>query len=243
MAQCRKPHMKIIAIAMQKGGVGKSTLTRSLAVAATEAGLNVLALDMDTQQSTSQWKSRREATLPLVRFTTEIDLPAELERARQAGCDLVVIDTPPARSTEAPAAVEFSDFVLVPCTADIEAFEQLPRTARLARTTGKPAAAILTMATPNSRSEVEIARKVFETVGLDIVPTALHRLKVHKDASRLGQTAQELEPEGKAADEIRALAAWVFERADIGTPASVQNGTTAKVQNGTRAHVHKRGAA
>lgn len=235
MAQCRKPNMKIIAIAMQKGGVGKSTLTRSLAVAATEAGLNVLALDMDTQQSTSQWKSRREAPLPLVRFTTEIDLPAELERARKAGCDLVVIDTPPARSTEAPAAVEYSDFVLVPCTADIEAFEQLPRTARLARTTGKPAAAILTMATPNSRSEVEIARKVFETVGLDIAPTALHRLKVHRDASRLGQTAQELEPNGKAAEEVRALAAWVFEQINLGTSASMQNGTSA--------HVHKRGAA
>ena len=56
--------MKTIAIAMQKGGVGKSTLTRSLAVAAADSGLNVLALDMDSQQSTSQWAGRRSAELP-----------------------------------------------------------------------------------------------------------------------------------------------------------------------------------
>ena len=76
--------MRIIAIAMQKGGVGKSTLTRSLAVAGTEAGLNVLALDMDAQQSTRQWRDRRDAPLPLVIFTTEIDLGRELDKARAA---------------------------------------------------------------------------------------------------------------------------------------------------------------
>lgn len=226
--------MKIIAIAMQKGGVGKSTLTRSLAVAAALEGHNVLVLDMDTQQSTNQWKGRREAPLPLVRFTTEIDLQGELDRARKAGCDLVLIDTPPARSTEAPAAVEFSDFVLVPCTADIEAFEQLPRTARLARTTGKPAAAVLTMATPNSRSELDVAHKVFETVGLEVAPQQLHRLKVHRDASRLGLSAQELEPVSKAAEEIKSLAAWVFARISL---------ISANVQNSTRARVHKKDAA
>ncbi len=52
--------MKTVAIAMQKGGVGKSTLTRSLAVAGTAAGYNVLALDMDAQQSTAQWAERRK---------------------------------------------------------------------------------------------------------------------------------------------------------------------------------------
>lgn len=215
--------MKIIAIAMQKGGVGKSTLTRSLAVAAANAGMNVLALDMDAQQSTNQWGQRREAQLPLVQFVTEIDLAKVLDKARSAGCELVLIDTPPARSSEAPAAVEMADLVLIPCTADIEAFEQLPRTARLARTTGKPAAAVLTLATPNSRSEEEAARGVFAAIGVPMAPAIIHRLKVHRDASREGLSAQELEPAGKAAAEIAALWDWVC----------------AEVQLGTRAHVHK----
>ena len=220
--------MKTIAIVMQKGGVGKSTLTRSIAVAASKAGMNVLTLDMDAQQSTTQWADRRGDQLPLVRFVTEIELPKVLKQAAEAGCDLVIIDTPPARSTEAPAAVEYADLVLVPCTPDIEAYEQLPRTERLARTTGKPAAAVLTMAQPNSRSEEEIARAIFAEVKLPMVPAILHRFKVHRDASRDGQTAQELEPDSKAAQEIQALWDWIRAELQISTSAPVHKKMRAK---------------
>ena len=220
--------MKTIAIAMQKGGVGKSTLTRSLAVAGAKAGLNVLALDMDAQQSTTQWAERRAEQLPLVRFVTEIELPKVLKQAQEAGCDLAIIDTPPARSTEAPAAVEFADLVLVPCTPDIEAYEQLQRTERLARTTGKPAAAVLTMAQPNSRAEREIAQEIFAQINLPMAPAVLHRFKVHRDASRDGQTAQEIEPDSKAAQEIQALWEWVCAEMQLGTSARVHKRVKAR---------------
>ena len=215
--------MKTIAIAINKGGAGKTTLTRSLGVAAVLAGLNVLVLDMDIQQSATQWGRRRQEPLPLIRFTTENDLPAELQRAEAARCDLVIIDTPPGRGSEAPAAVEAADFVLIPFTADIEAFEQLPRTARLARTTGKPAVAILNQATPNSRSEEDAARGVLEALGLPMAPTVLHRFKVHRDASRSGMTAQELEPDSKAAAEIIALWEWLGAQLRLRTSATVHN--------------------
>lgn len=45
--------MKILSIANQKGGVGKSTLTVHLAYAALEAGLRVLLVDMDKQGNLS----------------------------------------------------------------------------------------------------------------------------------------------------------------------------------------------
>jgi chromosome partitioning protein len=45
--------MKTLAVANQKGGVGKSTLTVHLAYAATEQGLRVLLVDMDKQGSLS----------------------------------------------------------------------------------------------------------------------------------------------------------------------------------------------
>ena len=208
--------MKIIAIAMQKGGVGKSTLSRSLAVAGSKVGYNVLVLDMDAQQSLSQWATRRDEQLPAVKFVTEIDLPKMLELAERAGCDLVIIDTPPARSTEAPAAIEEADFVIVPCTPDIEAYEQLPRTARLARMTGKPAAAVLTMVHPNSLTEEKIARELFATIGIPMVEVVVHRFKVHRDASREGATAQEMEPDSKASQEIQALWDWACTELQIG---------------------------
>jgi chromosome partitioning protein len=220
-------HMKVVSVAMQKGGVGKSTLTRSLAVAAADAGLNVLVLDMDAQQSTRQWRDRRQAPLPVVSFVTEIDLARELDRARGAGCELVLIDTPPARSTEAPAAVEYSDYVIVPCTPDIESYEQLPRTLRLARTIGKPAAVVLTMATPNSRSEQDAAREVIQAIGGVEMVAVIHRLKVHRDASREGLAAGELEPEGKAAQEVAGLWNWLRAELQMCTSAEVRKRTRA----------------
>lgn len=226
--------MKIIAVAMNKGGVGKSTLTRCIATAAAEDSLNVLALDMDTQQTTTQWGRRRVARgrpLPLVRFTTENDLADELAKAEAAGCDLAVIDTPPARSSEAPAAVECADLVIIPCTADIEAFEQIARTARLARTTGTPALAVLNLVTPNSRAEVDAAREVFEAIGLAMAPIVIHRLKIHRDASRDGLTPQETELAGKAAAEISHL--WNYLKTQL------HGEGRARVQKTTRAAVRK----
>src|SRR5277367_6264409 len=129
--------MRTIAISINKGGVGKTTLTKHLATAAVASGLNVLILDMDTQQNATNWGRRRNLregapSLPVVRFTTENDLPEALERARAAECDLVLIDTPPGRSAEAPAAVEASDLVLIPFWLEGDAFDGLKKTADLA---------------------------------------------------------------------------------------------------------------
>ena len=45
---------KIIACLSQKGGGGKSTLTRALSVELTKQKKNVLLVDLDIQQKTSQ---------------------------------------------------------------------------------------------------------------------------------------------------------------------------------------------
>src|SRR3954447_10451326 len=206
---------RIIAVTINKGGAGKTMISRSLATAAAQAGLAVLIIDMDTQQNSTSWRRRRpeEEPLPVVQFTTENDLEETLRRARLANCDLVIIDTPPGRSTEAPAAVEVADLVLIPCSPDVEAFEGLPRTARLARTTGKPAVVVANFTQPTSRSEEEAIRGVAEAQGLRTAPVALHRFNVHRDASLKGLVAQELQPDSKAAGEILAL--WEWFRAEL----------------------------
>jgi chromosome partitioning protein len=54
--------MKILSVANQKGGVGKSTLTVHLAYAALDAGLRVLLVDMDKQGSLSLTFTATEGT-------------------------------------------------------------------------------------------------------------------------------------------------------------------------------------
>src|SRR5882672_6736551 len=115
--------MKVVVAAINKGGTGKTMTVKSVATAASAAGFNVLVLDMDTQENARKWGDRRKERnpykiLPVVKFTTESALPDELMKAQRAGCDLVVIDTPPGRSTEAVAAIEVADLVLIPIEAD-----------------------------------------------------------------------------------------------------------------------------
>lgn len=207
--------MQIITIAMQKGGVGKSTLVRSLGVSAARDGLSVLILDMDSQQSVSQWSERREADMPVVVFSTENELPKRLEQAKGAA-DLVIIDTPPARSTEAPAAVEVADLVLIPTTPDVEPLEQMPRTLRLCRGFGRPVWAVINMANPTGPAEVTQTREVIKAMGAQAAPVVLHRRKAHRDASAAGLSVQEIDATSKAADEVAGLWAWVRAEMQIG---------------------------
>lgn len=204
--------MQVITIAMQKGGVGKSTLARFLAVAAVRDGLSVLMIDMDAQQSVSQWAERREADMPVVVFSTENELPKKLAQAKGAA-DLVIIDTPPARSTEAPAAVEVADLVLIPTTPDVEPLEQMPRTLRLCRGFNRPVFAVVNMANPTGPAEVTYTREVIEAMGAQMAPVVLHRRKAHREASAVGLTVQEVDASCKAAVEVGKL--WVWVRAEL----------------------------
>jgi len=222
--------MRKVAITINKGGVGKTMLTKSIGTAATAAGLNVLMLDMDTQQNAAKWGKRRVKKgrpLPLVKFITESDLSEELQRAEKAGCDLVLVDTPPGRSSEAPAAVEAADIVLIPFWNDQDSYDGVKITAGLARRMGKQAYGLLNFATPNSRTHEEAARGVLQALGLPMLDVVLHRYDVHRLASVEGLTAQELDPDSVAAHQIGDLWNWL----------------SAALQLGSGALVHEKGAA
>jgi len=220
--------MRTIAVTINKGGVGKTTLTKHLATAAAAAGFNVMILDMDTQQNATSWGKRRSqqqnAALPVVRFVTENELPDELERARAAGCDVVFIDTPPGRSSEAPAAVEAANLVLIPFWLESDAFDGLAKSAALARRLGTPAIGVLNFATPNSRSHEDAARNVLKALDVSMAPVVLHRYEAYRLANPAGLTVQEAEPECRAAVEIAALWDWVSAEAQLSTGANVHKG-------------------
>ena len=58
--------MKILALMAQKGGCGKSTLARNLAVAALLDGKRAVIIDADPQQTCVKWRSRRSEEAPTV---------------------------------------------------------------------------------------------------------------------------------------------------------------------------------
>lgn len=107
--------MKVIAVTSQKGGTGKTTLSGHLAVQAERAGHGPIALvDTDPQGSLTQWWNARKADTPAFVQTSISALPNDLERLREAGIELVFIDTPPAITWAIIEVIKISDMVLIP---------------------------------------------------------------------------------------------------------------------------------
>jgi chromosome partitioning protein len=85
----------IVAFVSQKGGVGKSTLARSLAVVDVEVGLRVRLADLDPQQRTLvRWACAREQArvAPAVEVTAIDSARVALSNGRDV--DLLVLDLP-----------------------------------------------------------------------------------------------------------------------------------------------------
>src|ERR1700755_75664 len=105
--------MKVIAVLAQKGGVGKSMLTRSLAVQALIDGRKAAIIDIDPQGSTRKWSKRRQATAPAVLGGE--DPPPVTDRLtdlKGRGCELAVIDPPPHSQPSINAAAEVANLCL-----------------------------------------------------------------------------------------------------------------------------------
>ena len=126
LARRPRPAAKIISVANEKGGVGKSTVAFHLAVALAGSGHRVLAVDLDLRQATlSRALTSRDGTarrlgvaLPLpchiqLRQHSGAMLVQEIARAG-SGCDVVVIDAPGHDSGIARRAIALADLLVTP---------------------------------------------------------------------------------------------------------------------------------
>jgi chromosome partitioning protein len=199
----RLTSMHTIAVISQKGGAGKTTLTLSLAVAAGEQnGRQAVVIDLDPQATACNWKDRRKAETPITIDAQPARLVSALDKAREAGVGLAVIDTPPRSEQAALAAAKAADLVLIPIRPQIYDLETLPTTIELLKITGAVRAlVILNAISPYGDRHIQTATAI-ERVNLPVCPAMLTQRAAFGDAGALGLTALEHEPNGKAAQEI-----------------------------------------
>lgn len=108
---------KVITIAQQKGGSGKTTLAVNLGVMLARAGHKVAFLDTDPQGSLGRWFMTRvdQGRADGMEFSTASawGVGYEVTKLRDAA-EFVIIDTPPKADSDLRPALRVADLVLVP---------------------------------------------------------------------------------------------------------------------------------
>ena len=111
---------KVITVAQQKGGSGKTTLAVTLGTAFLKRGLSVALLDTDPQGSLGRWFMTRRDKLgePGLEFSTASawGVSYECDKLKRA-VDVVLVDTPPKVDADLRPALREADLVLVPISA------------------------------------------------------------------------------------------------------------------------------
>ena len=207
--------MTVIAVISQKGGAGKTTLALHLAAAAEEAGRTALVIDLDPQATASQWASWREDAPPVVIDSAPPRLAAKIEQARGQGVDFIVIDTPPHADSAASAAVEAADLTLVPCRPSAFDLAAVKTTAQLVTMRKANAAVIFTAGPPNAHRTYDEARELVGDYGVNCGGPMLPDRAAFRHAAAAGKTVMEIEPDGKAAQDVRALYKWACSHAGM----------------------------
>ena len=212
---------KVITVAQQKGGSGKTTLVANLAVAFARAGLSVALLDTDPQGSLGRWfmaRRDRGATGP---GTTEPGLAIEFSTASAWGVsyeceklrklhDIVIVDTPPKVDADLRPALREADLVLVPVASSHVDLWATEGVIDLARREHKSVALVLNRARTGTRLAAEVAAAAAALEGRVLATVLSFRVAY---AETLGQGLGVMEQGKSAASaEMQRLADEVLAR-------------------------------
>lgn len=205
--------MIIVSILARKGGTGKSTAVRCLAVEALKAGRRVVIVDTDPQPTCYRWGQRRIAAgipVPLVVTPAPGGMAGQIEDYRRQHVDLVIIDTAPTATPAVNAALDVSTGAVVVTRPNPEDLESVQESLRVAGAQQRRTGVIMWQAPPDKRVRaVTLAREALEAMGANVCPTAISASVSYPYAYAEGLTPQEREPEGRARAELAEVWAWL----------------------------------
>ena len=206
--------MRTIAFLSQKGGSGKTTLAVHTAVAAQESGEEVVVIDTDPQKSAFDWtESRPQTAKPVVVAVGSNEIPRVLKAAAADKMTLAIVDSQPHASPAVAQVARGVGFVVIPCqpsSVDLRVVKNAVAIVEAA----KVRAAFVLSECPSKMPEVTEARQVLETYGFPVCPVEIGQRRAFVRAMTTGKAVTEFESSGKAAEEIRALWAWLKEQTE-----------------------------
>lgn len=199
-------HSITILIASQKGGAGKTTLTRNLAVAAAGEGKRVLMIDLDPQQSLREWWQVRQASdIQMLDRDPNPDAAGRAIEAVKGDFDLVLVDTPPSNASWLRAAMTKVDLCLIPVRPSPDDLRAVGSTLGIARSAHVPFIFLLSQVPVRARLIEESIRALAAHGRL--CPVNLGARVAYAETGATGEGVVET-PDKRAGEEIAAT--WAF---------------------------------
>ncbi|WP_281183841.1 AAA family ATPase [Trichlorobacter lovleyi] len=198
----------IVTIGNSKGGVGKSTITAHLAVAAALRGIKTLIVDSDSQGSSMTWRAQREKDYPEAYSITTPTIHQAASKIQ--GYDLILIDAggrDGACFRSAVAAANALIIPMLPSPYDVWGTEDTINILREVRAVGREIEARVLF---NQIRNTVLSREAIEALADysdDVQPlkAQLHYHEFLKKAPAAGQGIGEYRPGSAPAKEIEAV--------------------------------------
>lgn len=204
---------RIITVAQQKGGSGKTTLAANLAVELRGRGHSVALVDTDPQGSLGRWFLERLERIGEdegFEFSTSSAWGASYESEKlKKRFDFVIIDTPPKIDSDLRPALRVADLVVVPVAASHVDLWATEGVLDLARRERAEVLIVLNRTRPNTRLGVEVAEKAAE-LGAQVAAAQLANRVAYAETLGQGLGAAEVSRNTSARAEIRELTGEVL---------------------------------
>ncbi|WP_028117384.1 AAA family ATPase [Ferrimonas senticii] len=205
----------IILIGGEKGGSGKSCLAQNLAVyLQQECRLNVMVVDCDPQRTTSKWVQARNDNDAITRINCVQMYGKIREDLLSLGghYEAVVIDCGGQDSVALRAAMSVADFALLPLRPkrrDLQTLEHVDDLINnsLMFNPKLECAFVLSQcpSLPNQARRILEAKEVVGTWDHRVLDAITYQRNIYDDSEEAGCSVLELEPDGKAAAELRQI--------------------------------------
>jgi chromosome partitioning protein len=221
----------IIVVGGIKGGSGKTTLATNLAVIRSAEGHDVLLIDADDQETSTDFTIIQNEHRPDGAGYTSIKLTGaavrtETQRLANKYED-IIIDTGGRDTTSQRAALSVANFLLVPFVPrsfDVWTLEKVSSLVNemQAANPDLQAYTFINRADPRGQDNDEAAEGLKETDSLSFIETPLGARKAFSNAAAAGLAVTEIKPQDqKATEEMMMLYRYIFDTKDVSMPKGV----------------------
>lgn len=197
---------RIIAVANQKGGLGKTTISIGLATVLAEGGTTVAVVDVDPQRSAYDWLGA-VPDCPIPRHIQRD--PRRLREMDQLPVQFVIADTPGSlEGAEALDAVATAaDFLIIPLEPAGLSIRPTLRTIRqIIEPTGTPYRILLNKVRPQALTAARETQQMLREEGLPTFTGWIRALTAHEHAATRGELITRIPGADAACNDLRRAA-------------------------------------